>query len=392
MRKLCNEAAVDAASFFGSLVNRRQFLYWCAGVLTTHLAACGRTVDAPVVDPKNQALPLTLPIAEIVAQAKKEGKLRAYGMPPGWANWEGCFNLIESRYGIKSTYKPEGNLSGAEGVQKLISEVNNPIADIADVGIFGPEAKAKGATAAYKNSRWAEIPAHLKDADGHWASPYGGVISFGVNLAKVKTVPRTWKDLVSGDYPNMVALNGDPRQFSSALMAVVSAAYANGGSIDQVEKGIQLFAQIKRAGNFTAARADSSGVTSGEVGVAIKPDFANLRDREKLGSQTIEVLIPSDGSVAINFANVINRLAPNPYSARLFQEFIYSDEGQLEMLKAYVRPTLIDRLQVPADLQAKLPSREQYKAVIPAITDPGKLDLAKKVVQENWGPMVLGQG
>jgi len=61
------------------------------------------------------------------------------------------------------------------------------------------------------------------------------------------------------------------------------------------------------------------------------------------------------------------------------------------MLKGYVRPTLIDKLTIPADLKAKLPDPAQYKKVVPAIVDTKKLDAAKKIVTEQWGPKVLGQ-
>lgn len=392
-----------------SLLRRRKFLKWCgafgAGTLTAYLASCGQSTGGGTAGSPSSntvassgsgngaALPVTIPMEELISKAKAEGQLRAYGMPPDWANWQGCFGTMEKKYGLKSTYKPEGGLSSAEEVQKFLAEKNKPVGDIADIGIvFGPEAKAKGATAAYKVSRWADIPDSLKDPDGYWASNYGGVLSFGVNPDKAKSVPKTWKELLAGNFKNMVAINGDPRQSNSALLAVIAAAYSNGGSIDNIQKGIDVFAQLKKAGSFTAAKADTAGLLSGEVGIAIKPDFLNLTDRDNFkGKPKIEVVIPSDGAVATNYAQIINKLAPHPYSARLFQEYIFSDEGQLEMLRGYVRPTLIDKLTIPPDLKAKLPNQEQYKTVIPAITDTNKIEAAKKIVVEKWGPMVLGQ-
>jgi putative spermidine/putrescine transport system substrate-binding protein len=190
----------------------------------------------------------------------------------------------------------------------------------------------------------------------------------------------------------MVAINGDPRQSNSALLAVIAAAYANGGSVDDISKGVDLFAEIKQKGNFTPAKADTAGLQSGEVGIAIKPDFLALTDRDTFnGSPAIDVVIPTDGAVATNYAQIINKVAPHPYAARLFQEYIFSDEGQIEMLKGYVRPTLIDKITVPADLQAKLPDPAQYKDVIPSVTDTAKLDAAKQIVTDEWGPKVLGQ-
>lgn len=392
-------ARVNAA-----LLRRRSFLKWCAafgaGTLIAPVASCGQgtstggsSASPSASSSASGELPVTISMDELVEKAKAEGQLRAYGMPPDWANWQGCFALLKEKYGTVSTYEPEGGLSSAEAVQKFLAEVNAPVGDIADVGVlYGPEAKKQGATAAYKVSRWAELPADLKDPDGHWASNYGGVLAFGVNPQKSGSVPKSWAELRSGSFPNMVAINGDPRQSNSALLAVIAAAYANGGGIDDIAKGVDVFAEMKKKGNFTPAKADTAGLQSGEVGIAIKPDFLCLTDRDTFaGNPAIEVVIPQDGAAATNYAQIINKVAPHPYTARLFQEFIFSDEGQLEMLKGYVRPILIDKLTIPAALKAKLPDSAQYKNIIPPITDTAKLAAAKKIVTEQWGPKVLGQ-
>ncbi|MDX2214810.1 MAG: extracellular solute-binding protein [Oculatellaceae cyanobacterium bins.114] len=407
MTRYHDDAERHIAKLTASLLRRRSFLKWCAafgtGTLITQVASCAQPTStnadggaSPAASESAAAtgeLPITIPLEELAAKAKEEGELRAYGMPPGWANWEGCFAMLEEMYGVKATYEPEGGLSSAEEIQKFLAEVNNPIGDIADVGIlFGPEAKSKGATAAYKVSRWADIPDNLKDPDGHWASNYGGVLAFAINPDKAGSVPKSWAELRAGSFANMVAINGDPRQSNSALLAVIAAAYGNGGSIDDIEKGVDLFAELKQKGSFTPAKADTAGLQSGEVGIAIKPDFLALTDRDTFaGNPAIDVVIPTDGAVATNYAQIINKVAPHPYAARLFQEFIFSDEGQLAMLKGYVRPTLIDKLTIPDDLKAKLPDPAQYANVIPAITDTVKLEAAKAIVTEQWGPKVLGQ-
>jgi putative spermidine/putrescine transport system substrate-binding protein len=404
MAQYQDDAERHVAQLTAALFRRRSFLKWCAafstGTLITQITSCTQSTSTPSASGASPAasgstaeLPVTIPMEELMAKAKQEGQLRAYGMPPDWANWKGCFDTLQQKYGITSTYEPEGGLSSAEEVQKFLAEVNSPVGDIADIGIlFGPEAKAKGATAAYKVSRWAEIPDNLKDPDGHWASNYGGVLAFAVNPAKAGSVPKSWAELLQGDFPNMVAINGDPRQSNSALLAVIAAAYGNGGSIEKIEKGVDIFAELKKKGSFTPAKADTAGLQSGEVGIAIKPDFLGLTDRDKFaGNPKIEVVIPSDGAVATSYAQIINKVAPHPYAARLFQEYIFSDEGQLEMLKGYVRPTLIDKLTIPADVKAKLPDAAQYKKVVPAIADTEKLEAAKKIVTDQWGPKVLGQ-
>lgn len=399
MTRYPDDADRYIARLTAAMLRRRSFLRWCAafgaGTLIAPAVSCSRNQSANTAggEAASGELPVTIPMEELIAGAQQEGQLRAYGMPPGWANWEGCFAMLKEKYGITSTYEPEGGLSSAEEIQKFLAEVNNPIGDIADVGIvYGPEAKAQGATAAYKVSRWNDIPNNLKDPDGHWASNYGGVLAFVVNPTKAGSVPKSWEELRAGNFPNMVAINGDPRQSNSALLAVIGAAYSNGGSIDDIEKGIDVFAELKQKGSFSPAKADTAGLQSGEVGIGIKPDFLGLTDRDTFaGNPAIEVVIPADGAAATNYAQIINRVAPHPFSARLFQEFIFSDEGQLEMLKGYVRPTLIDKLNIPAELKAKLPNPAQYANVIPATTETAKIDAAKEIVTQQWGPKVLGQ-
>jgi len=74
-------------------------------------------------------------------------------------------------------------------------------------------------------------------------------------------------------------------------------------------------------------------------------------------------------------------------------EYIFSDEGQLFYLKGYAHPVryqkLVDAGKVPADLAAKLPSSAQYTNV-KFVTDLSLQDAATTVINQNWGPQVLG--
>jgi hypothetical protein len=154
-----DEAEQYVARLAASLIRRRNFLKWCAafgtGTLITQVAACTQSASSGGGSPaasgsaspaagSGKDLPVTIAMSELVEKAKAEGQLHAYGMPGDWANWKGCFDALSKNYGIKSIYEPEGGLSSAEEVQKFLAEVNNPVGDIADVGIlFGPEAKSQ---------------------------------------------------------------------------------------------------------------------------------------------------------------------------------------------------------------------------------------------------------
>ena len=91
-------------------------------------------------------------------------------------------------------------------------------------------------------------------------------------------------------------------------------------------------------------------------------------------------------------SEAINKWAPHPYNARLWQEFLYSDAGQLLLLKGYTHPArfqdMAKRKVIPASLLSKLPPAKAYSSVeFPTLAQAAK---ATKVLADNWGPMVAG--
>jgi putative spermidine/putrescine transport system substrate-binding protein len=385
--------ASDAEARFANAIGtmtRRSFLRWAgaAGLAATvGLRLAGRAAAADVTGPMS--------ISDLIAGAKKEGlQLHAYGMPPDWANWEGIFAGFNKKYGVSSVYKPEGDLSSAQELQKFEAEKAHPIGDIGDVGFkWGPVAVQRGIVQAYKNAHWADIAANLKDPNGFWVAEYSGVMSFAVNTARAKKVPRTWKELLDPGYKNMIAIDQDPRQAFDAFGAVLSAAYANGGGVANVAPGVEFFAKLKQSGNFIPVKAELASMQTGEAAIAIRWSFLNLADRDAVkakGGPSYEVVIPSDGAVASPYVSVINKWAPHPMSARLFQEYLFSDEGQLGLMQGYATPVRAGKLKVPADLAAKTPPASALKNVV-YLTDLKALDSAQKVVNDQWGPKVMGQ-
>ncbi len=100
-------------------------------------------------------------------------------------------------------------------------------------------------SAPYKVATWNDIPDALKNADGTWVNDYGGYMSIGFDANKVPA-PTSVTDLLGPAYKGKVALNGDPTQAGAAFNGVVMAALGNGGSADDISKGVDFFAQLKR--------------------------------------------------------------------------------------------------------------------------------------------------
>jgi putative spermidine/putrescine transport system substrate-binding protein len=307
-------------------------------------------------------------IADLETKTKAEGALNSYGMPPDWTNFGEIWDGFLPKYNLTHS---DTDMSSAEEIQKFDAEKNNPVADIGDIGIqFGPVAIDAGTVQPYIPTRWNLVPDYAKDPDGNWMCWYTGTISFAVNTALVPNVPRTWADLKKPEYKGKVGIS-DPRTTGQGAMSFLAANFAAGGDEKTLDPGFTYFKDISTAGSFTPAGPSSANVEKGEVAIAILWDFNALPLRDKLAAKTpavpIEVVIPSDGTTQAPYCHIINKYAAHPNAAKLFREYILTDEVQILQAKKYARP-IIDGLELPADVAAKFPPVEQYASVKP-VTD-----------------------
>ena len=371
-------------------IDRRQFLKGLAFLglslpaINLIVAACSTASSTPSAAAVPSGMPGT---ADLIAAAKGEGSIYQTGIPPEWVNYQAIFDLWKQNYGITiNGTSTEGEYSSG---QELDSIKNTGKPDVGDVGIaFAVQAKTQGLSAPYKNSHWSDIPDTAKDADGYWCCNYWGAQSFVVNTDAVKIPIKDWKDLLDPSLKNAVGIDGDPTKANDSFFAVWSAAVGNGGGVDNIQPGIDFMNQLQASGNLTAARASDTNIQSGEVKVAIKWDYLGLAVRDKAaGAPNISVTIPSSGSLASPYADIIAAKAPHPNAAKLWQELIYSDAAQLLFLKGYAHPIRYDVLnaggKIPADLAAKLPSPDLYKKVT-LVTDITKITAAQTTLGTGW--------
>jgi putative spermidine/putrescine transport system substrate-binding protein len=326
-------------------------------------------------------------LADMTKNAKSEGKLNTIALPPDWANYGEIMKTFQSKYGIKiSNANPNGSSAEEnQAVKSLKGQSRAP--DVLDVGpSFAAEGKTGGLYVNYKNSQWDTIPDDLKDADGAWVGDYWGAVSLGANT-KVAPLPASWADLKKPEYKGKVALNGDPRESGSAFAGVFAASVANGGSLDDIQPGIDFFKELKQMGNFIPVNATPATVANGQTPVTIDWDYLQIAyGAEFKGNVKWEVTVPSDAAVGNFYCQAINANAPHPWAARLWQEFLYSDEGQLLWLKGYSHPArfedMSDRGVIPQDLLDKLPSADLYANI--QFPTPEQSDKATKVIADGW--------
>ncbi|HEV7604984.1 MAG TPA: ABC transporter substrate-binding protein [Candidatus Limnocylindrales bacterium] len=328
----------------------------------------------------------------LVKNAKAEGNLTTIALPHSWCNYGEALTGFTTKYGIKiNELNPDG--SSAQEVDAIKANKTNPgpqAPDVIDVGLsFGPQAKTDGLITPYKVATWADIPASAKDADGAWFGDYYGVLSFETNTKVVTNVPADWADLLKPEYKGKVALSGDPTQSNQAISAVWAAALANGGSLDNVQPGLDFFKSLNDKGNFVPVIAKTPTVASGETPIRITWTYNGLGDKDSLkGNPPVTVAVPTSGRFGGMYVQAISAFAPHPNAARLWEEYLYSDEGQLIWLKGYCNPIRYEAMQaagkIPADLAAKLPDTKG--AVLPTLD---QITAATAAITKGW-PTTVG--
>lgn len=102
------------------------------------------------------------------------------------------------------------------------------------------------------------------------------------------------------------------------------------------------------------------------------------------------MIVPKTGVVAGVYVQAISAYAPHPNAAKLWMEYLYSDEGQIGWLKGYCHPIRFNDLakngKIPQELLDKLPPAAAYeKAVFPTLDEQGA---AKEAITKNWDSAV----
>ncbi len=357
-------------------------------VLAVVLAACGGGAEKPSDGGSGGDVDEAL--ADLVAAAEEEGMLTTIALPHDWCNYGGVIEGFKAKYPNIEINELAPDAGSADEVEAIKANKDNPgpqAPDVIDVGLaFGPTSKAEGLIQAYKVSTWDSIPDDAKDADGYWYGDYYGVLAFEVNTEVQPEVPADWADLLDGKYAGQVALAGDPRASNQAIFSVYAAALANGGSLDDAQPGLDFFAQLNQAGNLVPLIAESGTVASGETPVTIRWTYNALANRDENGEHIV-VQVPASGRFGGVYVQAISAFAPHPNAAKLWMEYLYSDEGQIKWLEGYCNPIryedMVARGVVPEDLAAKLP--DSAGAVFPTVE---QIDAAKTLIVENWDTVV----
>src|SRR5436190_13224811 len=332
-------------------------------------------------------------LAALVKAAKKEGKLNTIALPPDWANYGQMISAFQKKYGIKITNDNPDGSSAQENEAIRSLKGDSRATDVVDVSLsFAVAGANEGLYAKYFTTHYKTIPRSLKDTRGFWTGDYWGAVSIGYNKSLISNPPKTWKDLLKSEYKGKVAMNRSPLSSGSAIGGVFGATLGAGGTLSDVTPGIDFFAKLKSSGNFIPVQTTPQTVASGQTPISIDWDYNNLAYVKEFPAANWGVSIPADGVYAAYYAQAVNATAPHPYAARLWEEFCYSDQGQIIWLKGFSHPArfndLAQRKVLPKNLLAALPPAALYKNV--KFANLAQQTKAKALIAQQWPTKVGG--
>ncbi len=320
----------------------------------------------------------------LVAAAKKEGELNVIALPPDWANYGAIIKAFGDKYGIKvNSAQPDAasqdeinaaNQQKGRSTAPDVFDLGQSVA-LANTALFAP----------YQVATFDSIPAAMKDPKGTWVNDYGGYMSIGYDSAKVPDM-STVDDLLKPEYKGKVALNGDPTQAGAAFSGVAMVALSQGGSADDIAPGVGFFTKLKQAGNFLPVDPTPATIESGQTPVVIDWDYLNAAETKKLPSW--KVFVPQGAVLGGYYFQAINVDAPHPAAARLWQEFLYSDEGQNLFLAGGARPVRADAMVKSGTIDAAAYDKLPPVSGTPVILTKAQTDAATKYLADNWAKAI----
>jgi iron(III) transport system substrate-binding protein len=216
-------------------------------------------------------------------------------------------------------------------VQTIEAEIaaGKPRADIltSALGYTGIEFKAKGYYLPYKPVNFDRIDARFKDPDGYWIAQHMTLLLGAYNTKAVdkKDLPRKYADLLHPKWKGKL-LSAHPSTSGS------HSGFYGGIVNEKINGGWDFLKQLKDQdvmfvrGNAEAARM----IVAGERAIGITISSSNLFVARSKG-QPIDVFTYEDGVIVNNPPKGILKFTKRPNAAKLFIEWIFSEEGQTQL-------------------------------------------------------------
>jgi len=334
---------------------RNRFIVGAIAVASLGLAGCSSSSTSAGSDSaKAASLSDFGTMADLEKAAIAEGELNVIALPRDWANYGAILDAFAAKYpGIKiNEASPDGSSADEIKAAKDLKG-QNTAPDVFDIGLTVALANTDQ-FAPYKVAGWSDIDGSLKDPKGAYTGDYGGYMAIGYDPDAVPAI-TSLDDLLKPAYKSAVAINGDPTQAGAAFAAVGLATVQNAGKLDDYQPGVDFFSKLNKAGNFLKVDVTPALIASGEVPVDFDWDYLQAANKKAMkGQRNWEIVVLPGTGYAAYYNQAINKDAPHPAAARLWEEFLYSDAAQNMWLEGGARPVRATAMQTAGTLNQKL--------------------------------------
>jgi iron(III) transport system substrate-binding protein len=255
--------------------------------------------------------------AKLLEAAKREGEVSLYYIFP---NLDVVTTAFTNKYGIKV----KAWRSSSEGVLQRVSAESR--AGRFDVDVIQNSAQENEALhrenvlEAVESPYLANVMPEAVQAHREWVGTKVNafIMAYNTRMIKTEDLPKAYADLVDPKWKGRLGIEANNHHWFATLSQHMGEAAAQ-----------TLFTKIVETNGISVRRGHSllsNMVASGEVPLSLTVYDWNIGPLKKKGAPIDGFMLPP--TVAQFDTMAIHKRAPHPNAARLFYDFVLSDEGQ----------------------------------------------------------------
>ena len=276
------------------------------------------------------------------AAARKEGTLTWYTAQMSGEAAEDMGRIFTARYpGISVTVI---RTTGQVAYQRVLAELknNSPQCDVfcsTDLSHY-PALKARGALAKYAPLNAGSLaPPFVGFGDPNYYIPATAslqIMVYNTKSVRPEDVPKNWTDLLDPKWKNHVAIAHPAFSGYFGTWVLAMRKQYGWGFFEKLEKQNP---RIGRSGNDPIAM-----LNAGESLIGTGPVSTSVQNIEK--GNPIGFIYPTDGTLLCFGPASVLAAAPHPNAARLFLEWLLSDDYAKACVKWHLEPVRADAPQM----------------------------------------------
>lgn len=321
-------------------------------------------------------------IDALYAAAKAEGQLNVIALPHDWTNYGKIIDGFKAKYPGITVNEANPGGSSQEEIDAITGAADPATApDVVDVGQAVAYANPT-VFAPYQVATWADIPDSLKESTGLFYNDYAGHMVIGYDSSKTQIT--SLDDLLKPGVK--FGLSGDPTGSNEALNAVLFASLIKGGAVDDVQAGIDFFGQAAKAGTFYKNEVNQNVLAAGDANAVIGWDYNQVAITAANPNWKLYV----DPAVALAgpYFQAVSKTAPHPAAARLWEEYLYSDEGQNFYYTGGGYPARGQAMQTAGTLSSSAPVPSVPSTATLAVPTPDDLKTDAATMTSGWAAAI----